>query len=185
MRRMFLIAVASCTLLAVAPATALARHHSRRHHHTRTHHRTFGHDPASTSTTTTPTPTATVGTFTNGVLTITTASGSVSGTVTPDTRLVCIPSQPSGTMEPTGGDQWRHHDGFGDQGFGDHGFGGGDQGQGDESNQMCSTSDLVAGTPVQFADLSISSGGTNWDVVVLVEPPSTAPSVPDTDGDGD
>ena len=43
----------------------------------------------------------------------------------------------------------------------------------------------VVEVPCLFADLSLSSNGTNWDKVVLQVAPSTAPSVPDTDNDGD
>jgi hypothetical protein len=43
----------------------------------------------------------------------------------------------------------------------------------------------MANTPVLFADLSLSSNGTNWDKVVLQVAPSTPPSVPDTDNDGE
>lgn len=216
MRRMFLIAVASCTLLAVAPATALARHHSRRGHHARVHHKKFGTDPASPNTpsgtmtpvNTAPSTTMSVVSFAGGVLTISDSTGqNIMGTVTADTRLICIaPQQPPNTSPtntaPTG--TWQGHDhggwggdnggwggdnGGGDQGgdgFGHHHHHGDDQGQGDDEgqNQMCTTADLVAGTPVQFADLSLSSTGTQWDTVVLQVAPSTVPTVPDTDNDG-
>jgi hypothetical protein len=66
------------------------------------------------------------------------------------------------------------------------GQGGDDHGQGDdEHHNQCTTADLMSGTPVKFPDLSMSSAGTNWDVVVLETQPSTVPTVPDTDNDGD
>jgi hypothetical protein len=188
MRKMFLIVAASGAVMALTPATALARHHGRHGHHVRVHHKKFGSDQTSTTTT----PTATVASFdpTTNMLTISANGGSVSGTVTPDTRLVCISPQPTG-MEPTGEDQGHDHggDGGGGNWGGDGGggnWGGDDQGQGDDDmNQSCTTANLVATTPVQFADLSISGAGMNWDVVVLVTQPSTVPTVPDTDNDGD
>jgi hypothetical protein len=48
MRKALLVTAASCALIALVPATALAKHGDRRHHHrahhARVHHRTFGHD---------------------------------------------------------------------------------------------------------------------------------------------
>ena len=196
MRKMFLIAVVGCSLLAVAPASALAhgRHHHSRHH-ARIHHKRFGTDPVSP---TTPVNTASAtlsvvsfNTATN-VLTISDANGQqIMGTVTSDTRLICVPpQQPPNTSPmntaPTG--TWQGHDGGGwggDQNGGGNDQGD-DQGQGDDEHQnQCSTADLMANTPVLFADLSLSSNGTNWDKVVLQVAPSTPPSVPDTDNDGD
>jgi hypothetical protein len=194
MRKMFLIAVASCALLAIAPATALAKHHSRRGHHARVHHKKFGTDPASGTTTPVNTAPATLSvvSLANGVLTISDANGQqIMGTVTPDTRLICLTQeQPPNTQppntQPSGTWQGHDHGGWGgDNGFGP-GQGGDDQGQGDdEQRNQCTTADLMSGTPVKFADLSMSSAGTNWDVVVLETQPSTVPTVPDTDNDGD
>jgi hypothetical protein len=131
-------------------------------------------------------------TMTN-VLTISDGTQQIMGTVTPDTRLICVaPQQPPNTSppntSPTG--TWQGHDGGGGQWGGDHNGGGNDQGddqgQGDdEHHNQCTTADLMSGTPVKFADLSMSSAGTNWDVVVLETQPSTVPTVPDTDNDGD
>jgi hypothetical protein len=205
MRKMFLIALAGCALLAIAPATALAKHSRRHHrgHHARVHHKNFGTDPVSPTTpsgTTIPVNTApatfSVVSFstTTNVLTISDAKGQqIMGTVTPDTRLICVPPQqppntsPTNTA-PTG--TWQGHDHGGDNGGGDQNGGGNeqgdDQGQGDDEHQnQCTTADLMAGTPVLFADLSLSSNGTNWDTVVLQVAPSTAPMVPDTDNDGE
>ena len=209
MRKMLLIAVAGCALLAIAPATALANHHSRHHraHHARVHHKKLGSDPTSSNTpsgTTVPVNTApatlSVVSFdpTTNLLTISDAKGQqIMGTVTPDTRLICVtPEQPPNTSpsntSPSG--TWQGHDHGGGGGGGDQGGGGDDQGddngqgddQGDdEGHNQCTTADLTTGTPVLFADLSMSSNGTNWDTVVLQVASSTAPSVPDTDNDGE
>jgi hypothetical protein len=209
MRKMLLIAVAGCALLAIAPATALAKHHSRHHrgHHARVHHKKLGSDPTSSNTpsgTTVPVNTApatlSVVSFdpTTNLLTISDAkSQQIMGTVTPDTRLICVtPEQPPntspGNTSPSG--TWQGHDHGGGWGGGDQGGGGDDQGddQGDDNGQgddeghnQCTTADLTTGTPVLFADLSMSSNGTNWDTVVLQVAPSTAPLVPDTDNDGE
>ena len=196
MRKMFLIAVVGCSLLAVAPASALAhgRHHHSRHH-ARIHHKRFGTDPVSPTTPVNTAPaTLSVVSFNTAtnVLTISDANGQqIMGTVTSDTRLICVaPQQPPNTSPmntaPTG--TWQGHDGGGwggDQNGGGNDQGD-DQGQGDDEHQnQCSTADLMANTPVLFADLSLSSNGTNWDKVVLQVAPSTPPSVPDTDNDGD
>jgi len=92
--------------------------------------------------------------------------------------------QPPNTM-PSG--TWQGHDGDnagGGDDQGDNNQGDDDQGD-DEGENQCTTADLMAGTQVKFADLSMSSSGTNWDVVVLVTQPSTVPTVPDTDNDGE
>jgi len=198
MRRMFLVAFASCTLLAVVPATALAKHGSRHHrsHHTRVHHKKFGTDPSGTTTPVNTAPaTLSVVKFdtTTNLLTISDANGQqIMGTVTADTRLICVtPEQPPNTMPqppntmPSG--TWQGHDGDnagGGDDQGDNNQGDDDQGD-DEGENQCTTADLMAGTQVKFADLSMSSSGTNWDVVVLVTQPSTVPTVPDTDNDGE
>ena len=198
MRKMFLIAVVGCALLAVAPASALAhgRHHHSRHH-ARIHHKRFGTDPVSPTTPVNTAPaTLSVVSFNTAtnVLTISDANGQqIMGTVTPDTRLICVPpQQPPNTSPmntaPTG--TWQGHDHGGDQ-FGGGNDQGDDQGQGDddqgedEGQNQCTTADLLPGTPVQFADLSMSSNGTQWDTVVLQVAQSTAPTVPDTDNDGE
>lgn len=190
MRKLMLTVVASCAVVALIPATALAQRHHRARHHARVHHKRLGSDPTSPTTTPTTTPTLSVASFdpATNMLTIsnssTTNGGSVSGAVTPDTRLICISPQ----MQSTGEDRSHDGGGWGGQWGGDNGGGdngGGDNSQGDESNQSCSTANLTTGTPVQFADLSMSSNGNNWDVVVLITQPSTVPTVPDTDNDGD
>ena len=193
MRKLLMVVVASGALIALMPATALAKHSRRHHraHHGRLHHKKFGTNPApptapsgtTTPVNTAPSTTMSVVSFTGGVLTISDANGqNISGTVTADTRLICISQQPPNTSPPNTSPSntaptgtWQGHDhGGGDWGGGDHGGGGNDQGDHHGHNQ-CTTANLVAGTPVQFADLSLSSKGTNWDVVVLQVAPSTAP----------
>jgi hypothetical protein len=193
MRKMLMVAVASGALIALTPATALAQHHSRRHgvhhariHHRRVRHRRFGHNPITTPTTTPTTPPttptiATVTSFTNNVLTLTLADGStVSGSITNFTRIVCIPSQTSGMMPPSGG---QGDDDQGDDQGGDGGWGGHDRGFGFPGfNPACTTANLVAGTPVVFADLSIGQAGAEWDTVVLMPttPTTTTPTTTPT-----
>ena len=200
MRKPMLAVVASCAVAAVMPATALAHGHHHSRHHGRLHHRHFGTEPVSSTTPVNTAPaTLSVVSFdsTTNVLIIKDASGQqITGTVTPDTRLICIPpQQPPNTSppntSPTG--TWQGHDGGGwggSQGGGDQNGGGNDQGddqgQGDdEHHNQCTTADLMGTPPVLFADLSISSNGTNWDTVVLQVAPSTVPTVPDTDNDGE
>ena len=65
MRKMLTVLIASGALLAVVPATALAKHNDRRHHH---HHHARIHN----------TPAGTVVSFTNGVLTIRANDGNTS-----------------------------------------------------------------------------------------------------------
>src|SRR4051794_10067825 len=100
MRRVLLLALACCGLLAIGPAATQARSHHRHHHkakrharhHSRRHARKFGDVPSSGSSATggsdsTTSPDAgTVASFTSNVLTIKLNDGStVSGTVTSDT----------------------------------------------------------------------------------------------------
>lgn len=165
MKKLLLTVVASCALVAVMPATALAhgRHHSR--HHGRMHSRTFGSDvnqsgSSTSGSTTAPATAGTVQSFTNGVLTILLTNGStVSGTVTNDTFVACQAPATSGTSGQSG---WQGHD----QGR----WGGGDQGQGDGDNagQSCDpTTSLTQGAVVQEAELSLSGAGAVWRKVVL------------------
>jgi hypothetical protein len=201
MRKTLLVVVASGALVALTPATALAKHHGRRHHtHARIHHTRIG-DPAAPTAPTTSTAPAMVASYstTTHVLMLTLSDGtSVSGTITNSTNLVCVPppgTQPTGDDngggdDQGGGDQGGGDQGGGDQGGGDNGGGwhhdGDGGGGGDQSNQSCSTANLTTGTPVQFADLSVGQGGANWDTVVLqVTPSTTSPMVSDTDNDGD
>jgi len=182
MRRTFLIAVASCAVLAITPATALA-HHGRRGHHARFHHKRFFGDQGQSGSQTAPTATATVVSFTNAVLTIKANDGNTaSGTVTNDTELVCITPGQHG--------MWSHDRGWGGGGGGDQGGGsgwGGDDNGGDDNgaNQSCSTSALTPGAMVQSAVLGISNAGATWFKVELISQSSSSTLVTDTDNDGD
>src|SRR5438270_11891426 len=111
MRRMILAAATGSLLLALAPASALARHHSHHHkrhhakHHARVHrvvHRRFG-DVNNPTTPTTPSSSSAVGTvdsFDGTTLTIKLNSGStVSGTVTNDTEIECSSASSSMTSD--------------------------------------------------------------------------------------
>jgi hypothetical protein len=183
MRRMAVITAASALVLALAPASALARHHHKRHHHARVHHRSrvrhqrFGDVNTPPSTTTTPatpgTPPAdavgTVDSFTNGTLTIKLNNGStVSGALDNDTELECETAEPAGSSTiHEDGDGGGDHSGSGDDG----GSGGDDQGDGDdqgENNPSCTTADLTPGAFVRGAELKISSAGAVWEKVDLI-----------------
>lgn len=170
MRKIMPTVVATCAVLALVPASALAHGHRGHHgrHHARTHDQTFGTQPTST----TPSPSAgTVQSFTGGVLTIALSNGStVSGAVTDATRVICQGSEPAGQQSSS----WQSHDGsWGDGGGG--GTGDDDQGPGDDdhADQSCSMTDLTTGAVVQEASLRLSSAGATWDVVVLATQPSS------------
>jgi hypothetical protein len=188
MRKTLLTVVASCALLAVAPASALA--HGRGHHrshHARAHHRTFGADQGMGQNTGTSPSAGTVQSFTGGVLTIALTNGStVSGQVSNFTRIICLAAQPTG-MQGSGswqGGSWQgHHDGW--NGGGDNWNGGGNQGQSDndgdnddQGSQSCDTSALTMGAVVQEAELSISGAGATWDKIVLAPTSSSSTSPP-------
>jgi len=171
MKKVLLIVVASAALIALVPATALAKHNDRRHHHrgrhhARVHHRSFGHDEGNPVDNQ---PAGTVVSFTNGVLTIMANDGNTaSGEVTSATEIKCEQPEPA---------EMEHHDrGHGDNGGGDDNGRGDDQGDdngnddndNDEANEMCTTADLTPGATVQKAELRISSAGAVWDEVELV-----------------
>ncbi len=182
MRRTILVAVASSLVMALAPASALARHNSHHHkrhhakHHARAHrvtirHRRFGDVNGPTTPTTPSTTSSAVGTvdsFDGTTLVIKLNNGStVSGAVTNDTETEC--SSASMTLDV------RRDGGGGDSGgSGEHGdnTGGGDDdnGQGDDEGQQqsCGTSALTAGASVSGAELKISSAGAVWEKVDLI-----------------
>ena len=192
MRRLFFTVVASMALLAMGPATALAKHHHhKRTHHSKRHssvrHKRFGTDTTSTTTTTSPTTPSsdTAGTIksfdsTTGILTITLNDGTtdVTGKVTNATDIECEAADTSTTEQSDlrsdgGGDTGGSSDSgdSGDNGSGDHG---------DQSEQSCTSTNLTAGTVVNEAELRISSAGATWD---KVEIQSTSTST--TTGGGD
>jgi hypothetical protein len=179
MKKVLLIVVASAALIALVPATALAKHgdrrHHRGHHHAQVHHRTFGHDENNQNNNT---PAGTVVSFTNGVLTIVANDGNTaSGKVTNATEIKCEQQEPA---------EFEHHDrGRGDDGGDDNDRGddnGNDQGDNDndndndKANEMCTTADLTKGAVVQKAELRITSAGGVWDEVELVSQPSNSSS---------
>jgi hypothetical protein len=178
MKRFMFTAATSVVVLALAPASALARHHhqrphSRTHHarvhHTRVLHRRFGDVNSPTTPTPAAIPTAdsagTVASFTNGILTIKlNDSSTVSGAVTNDTEIECEAAESTGTI---------HEDGDGDHGgggerHGSNGDGHGDQNDQGEQNQNCTTADLMPGAMVRGAELRLSSAGATWEKVELI-----------------
>lgn len=183
MRRIILL-VAGVLALAIAvpgAASAHGRHHGH-HHHNKAKHARVKHfagranvDPSGPAA---PGDAGTVASYdaTTGLLTITLADGSsVSGKVTQDTNINCIPAQPTATTS--------NHD-AGDDDQGDQGDQGDDQGdQGDQGNDngshcggqsACDASDLVAGAVVHEAILKIGAGGAEFKLVLLVKQPATA-----------
>jgi hypothetical protein len=184
MRKLLVTVVASCALVAVMPASALAHgHHHHARHHGRIHHKTFGSDfnqssSSSSGTTSSGDTAGTVQSFSNGVLTIllNDQKTTVTGQVNNGTEIEC------GAPDMSGSSGWQGHDHGGDNSGGDNSGGdnngGGsqgddDQGQGDDDNpnvnaQSCDTSALTPGTVVREASLSVSSGGATWDKVELV-----------------
>ena len=181
MRRMILAAATSSLVLALAPAGALASHHSHHHkrhharHHARVHrviHRRFG-DVNNPSTTTTPTSSAvgTVDSFDGTTLTIKLNNDStVSGTVTNDTEIECssASSSMSGDVSRDGGGDGSSSGGSDDNG--DQNSGSDDNGGSDDEGQQqaCSSSALTPGASVSGAELKISSAGAVWDKVDLI-----------------
>lgn len=186
MRRLVLTAVTSALVMAVVPASALARHHHHKRQHKRVHHarvihRRFG-DVSTTPTVPGSPPADAVGTvdsFMGGVLTIKLNDGSsVSGKVTSDTEVECEAAQ-SPTMHDDGDggggggdDQSGDESGNGDHnasGGDDNAGGGDDNGQGDDENaQNCTMANLSHGAFVRGAELRISSAGAVWDKVDLI-----------------
>lgn len=184
MKRFVLALGASFVLAALVPASALAQHrgHHRRHH-ARFHHvhvRNFGKSSGSSTSTspTAPTPAGTIQSFdpTTGMLTIALTNGTtVSGLVTPDTRIIVVPppasqssSSSTGSSTTSGGScgGWQGH----------WSRGGFDQNQ----PQLGSTSNLTAGATVLAAELRLSSAGAQWEKVVLMGTSSTSTTSPTT-----
>jgi hypothetical protein len=147
-------------------AVAHGRHH-RSHHHFRVHHRDFGHvnDMAGDAGTVAAFDSAT------GKLTIALndGSGTVTGTVTPDTEIEC-----EAANEPEH-DNFFHNNDHG-SGSGDNGDRGDDNNRGDDNDnddnnmENCDTSALTPGATVHEAELRLSGQGAIWDRVELVAP---------------
>ena len=177
MRRLVSTLAATASILAVAPATALAHHH---HHHfgARTHHTRFMRfgDVSNRPSTASSTGNAgTIASFTGGVLTIQLTDGStVSGTVANDTKIECAAAAQSGEDRGDGdrdqGDQSTSGDDDQASGGSDQSTGDDDQGSGDDdqsSGGSCSSSDLKPGTAIRAAELRISGAGKVWEKVEL------------------
>jgi hypothetical protein len=179
MRRL-LFTVMSVAVVALVPASAIARSHHRHHHHHKHHQvrtHTFGRfTPKSQQTTPTTTPPAsqTAGTVTSfdpatGKLVITLSDGTTTetGLVTRETEIECqamndeVQGDLRGDHGPGGGDS----SGGGDtSGGGDENGNGGDNDG--EGNQNCSAS-LTAGATVLGAELRVDSSGATWEKVEL------------------
>jgi hypothetical protein len=131
MRRLTITVTAALMLLAIGPAGAMARHHRR--HHSRTHHARiehFGSDVTGNQTGANSSDNAgTVQSFKNGVLTIQTSGGPVSGAVTRDTELECTAPGQTQTMHEDGDGGSGDQSGDGDQNAGE------DQGDAAEQNE--------------------------------------------------
>lgn len=208
MRKMLLTVAASCAVIALVPASAIAskghRHHHGTHaHHSRVRHLSWGSDQTQTTPQSQSQDAGTVQSFTNGVLTILLNDNktTVSGQVTMATQIDCGTAQPA--AQPTGMDS--HDQSQGDNGSSSGGNDGqsdssstsgsggsgnddqsDDQGQGDDENasQTCDSSALTPGTVVHEAALSISSAGAVWNTVDLVTQSSPAsPSQPSQPSD--
>jgi hypothetical protein len=183
MKRILLVAVSSSALALAGPAIASAHHHHGKHHK---RHAARGRvldfrasAPATPSSPATPSTESAgkVASFKEGVLTITLTDGtSVSGKVTEQTEIHCTPATP-----PAGGDDGDDVAGSGEgdeasssessSGDGSHhdahaawSGGGSDEGQ-----ASCTTAALVPGALVREAELSISSAGSVWDHIDLIQ----------------
>jgi hypothetical protein len=124
----------------------------------------------------------TVTSFTGGVLTITLNDGTtVSGKVTEETEIHCSPAVPT---EGSEGDDHEGGEAGGDDGEDSHGGesgasvhgadmssgGSDDGGEGDHgSSSACTTEDLLPGTVVREAELSVGGSGAVWDHVDLIK----------------
>jgi hypothetical protein len=169
-------AIAALAMLA-APAVASAhrghddngRHHGRHHHAKKAHVKDL--------------PAGTVTSFTAGELTITLANNKTyTATVTDKTVIKCDTAAPQTPAPATArtsrhGDDDPAGDDRGDDQGDDHVQGGAvqkddqddDHGNGDDNgNGRCTAADLVAGTKVTDADLSLSNGGV-WKKVELLK----------------
>ena len=187
MRRILLLVIGVLALAIAVPSVASAHGRHHHHHHKAKHARVkhFGGkanvDPAGPAA---PGDAGTVASFdqTTGLLTLTLADGStVSGKVTSDTNINCIPAQttpaPTATASHDGGpDNQGDDQGDDDQGGDDQG----DQGdQGDHHSghcggqTACGVSDLVPGAVVHEAILKLGSNGAEFQLVLLVKQQAT------------
>jgi hypothetical protein len=163
MRRILLLVVGMLALAIAAPSVASAhgRHHHRHHHHHKAKHARVKHFGAKANVLDPSSPDAgTVASFADGTLTIALNNGStVSGAVTDDTVINCIPSEPTATTA--------HHGGWGDDEGDDRGDDG-DRHDGHCGGQAaCDASDLVPGAVVHVAILKLGSEGAEFKLVLL------------------
>jgi hypothetical protein len=169
MRHFRITLFTAMALLAIVPASALARGHERRsHRHPVRHARIerFGHVNA-----TSPSSSDNVGriqSLTGGVLTIALSDGStVSGAVSGDTEVECMAQMQDDISRDGSGD----HRGSGNdhQGGGDQGDDGGSDSTGDgaQGENNCSMADLAPGATVREAELRISGAGRIWRKIEL------------------
>jgi hypothetical protein len=174
-RRILLLVIGALALAIAVPSVASAHGRHHHHHHKAKHARVkhFGGkanvDPAGPAA---PGDAGTVASFdqTTGLLTIALADGStVSGKVTSDTNINCIPAQPTATASHDGGS-----DNQGDDDQGDQGDQSGDHHEGHCSGQSaCTAADLVPGAVVHEAILKIGSTGAEFKLVLLVKQQAT------------
>jgi hypothetical protein len=144
MRRVTITLAAALMVLAVIPASAIARSHRRHHsrtHHARVHHvriRHFGSDPTTGTSSNSSDTAGTVHSFDSntGVLTITLNDGSmVSGVVNNNTELECTAPEDTQTVHMDG------DGGSGDQSGSDDQSGSGDDNQTSGTDDQSATED--------------------------------------------
>lgn len=177
MRRILLLVVGMLALAIAVPSVASAhgRHHHRHHHHHKAKHARVKHfggkatvDPAGPAA---PGDAGTVASFdqATGVLTIALGDGStVSGKVTEDTNIGCIPAGDAGGPTAIAS----HDGGRGDDEGDDQGDDGDHHGRcGGQS--ACDASDLVPGAVVHEAILKLGSTGAEFKLVLLVKQQAT------------
>jgi uncharacterized repeat protein (TIGR03803 family) len=169
MKKLLFTLFASVAVIALVPATALARgdhhrHHHGRAHHSRVRHARFGSDQSQPTGTGAAQDAGTVQSFdSGGKLTVLLNDGStVTGRVTDATEMECETAE----ADQMNGESQRRGDEGDRSGSRDNGDNGdrGDNGddQGDEG-ATCSTADLMPGAVVREAELTISSGsGAVW-----------------------
>ncbi|MEA2216710.1 MAG: hypothetical protein QOK19_2271 [Solirubrobacteraceae bacterium] len=197
MRRIIQTTIASSLLALALPAAALAQHsshHARGHHHrhhSRAHTVVFTHGVAktipgtTTPVTTTPTPPAgepagTIASFEGGILKITLADNStVSGKVTERTEIRCNSASGDDVGDDNGidgddnsGDDGDSHGGP-SSGHGDLSSHGDDEHHGTVSGEIgegtCGVSALTPGAKVAEAELFVSSAGSVWEKVEVIQ----------------
>jgi hypothetical protein len=187
MKRIGLAALSALAVLLVVSGPAVAKdsrgHHKRdaRHEHRRSHRvRTHIVDikpasPAAPTTIAAGDNAGTVASFTNGTLTLKLNNGTmVSGNVSRETEIECEAALSPGPTTTAGEGDGRDNRGGGDQSGDDSRDQGGrdDNGGRDEggaSAASCGSSALVAGAVVHEAELRVSSSGSTFTKVEVVQ----------------